>query len=68
LLSHLDTRYRAVVGMTDSYFSYIVPEPDFHRGVSLFTDDGDHYEDTVSATVVFGDRILEAHERLDERW
>lgn len=68
LLELLDTEHRAIIGMTDSYFSYIIPEPDFNRAVSLFTDDGDHYEDTVSASTIFGDRVLEAHARLHERW
>ena len=58
----------AMIGMADSYFSYVVPEPDMHHGVSLFTDDGDHYEDTVSASFVFGDRVLGAHEALSARW
>ncbi len=68
LLDHLDTEYRAILGMTDSYFSYVIPEPDFNRYVSLFTDDGDHYEDTVSGAAVFGDRVLEAHEVIDAGW
>jgi hypothetical protein len=68
LLELLDTEHRAMIGMADSYFSYIIPEPDFNKAVSLFTDDGDHYEDTVSASVIFGDRVLEAHQRLAERF
>ncbi|MEQ1503488.1 MAG: hypothetical protein ABMB14_14725 [Myxococcota bacterium] len=68
LLDHLDTEYRAMIGMADSYFSYVIPEPDFNRAVSLFTDDGDHYEDTVSAASVFADRVLDAHQRLADRW
>lgn len=67
LLELLDTEHRAIIGMADSYFSYIVPEPDFHIGVSLFTDDGDHYEDTVSASTVFAERVLEAHQRMAAR-
>lgn len=68
LLDHLDTEYRAIIGMTDSYFGYIIPEPDFNVAVSLFTDDGDHYEDTVSASPKFGTRLLEAQHRISERW
>jgi hypothetical protein len=68
LLDHLDTEHRAMLGMTDTYFGYIIPEPDFNRYVSLFTDDGDHYEDTVSGASVFGDRVLQAHEELDAAW
>jgi hypothetical protein len=68
LLDHLDTEYKAIVGMTDSYFSYIVPEPDFNTKVSLFTEDGDHYEDTVSAAHHFGTLIQDAQARIDARW
>ncbi len=68
LLEHLDTEYRAIMGMTDSYYSYIIPEPDFNTEVSLFTDDGDHYEDTVSAAHHFATLIQEAQDRIDERW
>ena len=68
LLDLVDTEYRAIIGMTDSYFGYVVPEPDFHFAVSLLTDDGDHYEDTVSPAHMFGTRILEAHHRIDGRW
>ena len=49
LLDSLGTEYRAVIGMADSYLSYIIPEPDFNSEVSLLSDrNGDHYEDTVS--------------------
>lgn len=54
LLDALDTEYRAVLGMTDDYLSYIIPAPDVHRAVSLLSDnDGDHYEDTVSPAYDF---------------
>ena len=68
LLEALDTEYVATLGMLDNYLSYIVPGPDFHHGVSLFTDDGDHYEDTVSASRWFGPRVQEAQDRISERW
>jgi len=68
LLDGLDTEYRAIVGMTDSYYSYIVPEPDFNTAVSLFAEDGDHYEDTVSAAHHFGTLIQDAQLRIAERW
>lgn len=55
LLDALDTKYRGVLGMTDDYLSYILPEPDFHTSVSLLSErDGDHYEDTVSPAYDFG--------------
>jgi hypothetical protein len=56
-----DVRYRAILGMTDNYLSYVVPEPDFHEGVSLLSDnDGDHYEDTVSPSPLFGTKVQAA--------
>lgn len=64
----LDTEYRAALSMTDDYLSYIVPEPDFNTAVSLLTDDGDHYEDTVSPGHTFATRVQEAQLRIDERW
>lgn len=69
LLSALNTEYRAVVGMADDYLSYIIPEPDFNRNVSLLGfDDGDHYEDTVSPASNFATRLQEAQARIGERW
>jgi hypothetical protein len=68
LLDHLDTEYRAIAGMTDSYFSYIIPEPDFNTAVSLFAEDGDHYEDTVSAAHHFGTLVQDAQQRISDRW
>jgi hypothetical protein len=65
----LDSEYRAVIGMANDYLSYIIPEPDFNRDVSLFSgEDGDHYEDTVSPASNFGTRLLEAQDRIDARW
>lgn len=67
LLDHLDTEYRAILGMTDNYMSYIIPEPDFNWQVSLLSpDDGDHYEDTVSPSGKFATVIQEAQASLDE--
>ncbi len=68
LLDLLDTEYRAVLGMADNYLSYIVPEPDFNTSISLLTDDGDHYEDTVSPASSFGTRVQEAQLELDATW
>jgi hypothetical protein len=68
LLDLLDTEYRAVVGMADNYLSYVVPEPDFNTSISLLTDDGDHYEDTVSPASSFGTRVQQAQQALDARW
>jgi hypothetical protein len=60
--------YRAAIGMADNYLSYIIPEPDFNASVSLLTDDGDHYEDTVSPARDFATRVQEAQSRIDARW
>lgn len=69
LLDALDTKYRAVLGMTDNYLSYIIPEPDFNTHVSLLSPtDGDHYEDTVSPAHNFAMRVQQAQARIDARW
>jgi hypothetical protein len=68
LLDPVDSEYRAIVGMAGDYLSYIIPEPDFNHAVSLFTDDGDHYEDTVSPAHNFATRVLEGQARIDARW
>lgn len=60
-----DVRYRAILGMTDNYLSYLVPEPDFHLGVNLLSgNDGDHYEDTVSPSPVFATKVQQAQATL----
>ena len=68
LVDTVDTEFAAVLGMTDSYFSYVIPEPDFNTWVSLLVDDGDHYEDTVSISPHFGTRWQEAQLAIHERW
>ncbi|MCB9778576.1 MAG: neutral/alkaline non-lysosomal ceramidase N-terminal domain-containing protein [Alphaproteobacteria bacterium] len=68
LLDAFDLPHEAVVGMADNYLSYIVPEPDFNKEVSLLSDDGDHYEDTVSPTWVFATELQKAQGRIDDRW
>jgi hypothetical protein len=60
--------YRAIIGMADNYLSYIIPEPDFNASVSLLTDDGDHYEDTVTPTGVFATRLQQAQATINTRW
>jgi len=68
LLDLLDTEYRAALGMLDNYGGYIVPQPDFNTYIWLMTDDGDHYEDTVSMSYLFGTKLAEAQLRIDDRW
>lgn len=78
-LSHNDTftpvlefsqaKYRAMVSMTDSYFSYVLPGPDIHHDVNVLDDyQGDHFEDTVTFSTVFADKVFEAHRAIDGRW
>lgn len=69
LLDLLDTEYRAVLGMAGAYLSYIIPEPDFHRSVSLLQGPiGDHYEETVSPGHLFATRVQQAQVAIDARW
>jgi hypothetical protein len=69
VLEDLDTPYRAVFSMTSTYLSYIVPEGDVNRRVSLLEDnDGDHYEDTVTPAYDFATIWLDAQRRIDARW
>ncbi len=68
LLDLVDQPHRAIIGMADNYLSYIIPEPDFNKQVSLLSDDGDHYEDTVSPAYVFGTELQKAQLRIDARW
>jgi len=69
VLEGLDTEYKAVIGMANDYLSYIIPEPDFNRDVTLLgADDGDHYEDTVSPASNFATRWLAAQQQISERW
>lgn len=63
-----DDEYTAVLSMADNYMSYIVPEPDFNTWVSLLSDDGDHYEDTVSPGLKFATRVQEAQAAIEARW
>lgn len=68
MFAAVDSPYKAAFSMADNYMSYIVPEPDFNRHVSLLTDDGDHYEDTVSPAHNFGTKVLEGQARIAARW
>ncbi len=56
--------FRFAVSMTGDYLGYIVPRPDFNTAVTLLTDDGDHYEDTVSASPDFADLLIAAQRGL----
>ena len=67
LVDLLDAEYRFAVSLGGNYLGYIVPNPDFNRGVSLLTDDGDHYEDTVCASPKHGDLLLAAQRSIVPR-
>ncbi len=56
------------MSMAGDYLSYIIPDNDFNHAVSLLSDnDGDHYEETVSASPTFASTLQAAHLRLWER-
>lgn len=63
----LDGEYRFAVSMGGNYIGYIVPHPDFNSAVSLLTDDGDHYEDTVCASGRHGEILLAAQRSIVPR-
>lgn len=45
-----DAEYKILLGSAGDYLSYMIPENDFNRKVSLIDGpEGDHYEETVSA-------------------
>lgn len=52
--------YKQPIGLTNAYCGYIVPFPDFNTGVSVLTEDGDHYEETNSCSKDFGTIVLDA--------
>ena len=55
--------------MTDSYFSYVIPGPDVHHAVTLLDSyDGDHFEDTVTFSSHFADKVSQAHRAMNDRW
>lgn len=68
VLDDVDTKYKAAISMTSTYLSYILPEPSVNHAVSLLTEDGDHYEDTVTPAYDFGTLYLRTWNRLNERW
>ncbi len=68
VLAGIDTPFKATLSATHQYLSYIIPEPDTSRYVSLFTDAGDHYEDTVTMSWDFGAVYLDAQRKISERW
>ncbi|MCB9663446.1 MAG: hypothetical protein H6732_05020 [Alphaproteobacteria bacterium] len=68
VLADLDTKYRAAMSMTSTYLSYVVPKTDTNRAVWLLTDDGDHYEDTVTPAWDFGEIYLKTWKELQADW
>lgn len=62
-------RYRATVSMTDSYFSYVLPGPDIHHDITVLDGyQGDHFEDTVTFSTKFADKVSQAHQAIHTRW
>jgi hypothetical protein len=65
----VDARYKLAISMTDSYFSYILPGPDVHHAVTVLDEgQGDHFEDTVTFSSHFADKVIKAHQAIDARW
>ena len=60
----METPFKAVLSSADSYLSYVILEPDFHRKANQLTEDGDHYEDGVSPSWRFATRWQEAHLKI----
>ncbi len=68
-LKPVNARYKVAVSMTDSYFSYVLPGPDVHHSVTVLDEgNGDHFEDTVTLSSHFADKLIKAHQVIDERW
>ncbi len=63
--SMLPGTYKVPLGITNAYCGYIVPEPDFNTYVSVFTDNGDHYEETNSCSKDFATIIQDAWMTLE---
>ena len=56
-----DATYRLATSATGNYMSYIIPENDFNTQVSLLSGpDGDHFEDTVSASSTAATALVRA--------
>ncbi len=68
VLTDLDDEFKAAMSMTSTYLSYILPATTTNTAVSLLTDDGDHYEDTVTPAHDFGRIYLRTWRRLNDRW
>ena len=62
----LEGEYRFLIGNVDDHLGYIVPENDFNTRVSMLTDEpeGDHYEETVSASYRFATKLAALHALL----
>ena len=69
LLELSQAKYKAMVSMTDAYFSYALPEPDIHYSASLLENYlGDHFEDAITMSYVMSTKIWQAHDTLNARW
>jgi hypothetical protein len=56
--------FKAPIGIANGYCGYVVPDPDFSTYVSVFTENGDHYEETNSCSRSLAPILFEAFEIL----
>jgi hypothetical protein len=55
--------------MTDSYFSYALPETDINYQAAILDDyQGDHYEEAITMSYFLSSKLWEAHDTLNVRW
>ena len=69
LVDMLEAKYRFAISNAGDHLGYIVPDSDFNTRVSFLSDfsDGDHYEETVSASRDFARQLWLAQERIAQR-
>jgi len=69
ILELSQAKYKAIVSMTDSYFSYALPETDINYQAAILDDyHGDHYEEAITMSYSLSSKIWEAHDTLNVRW
>ncbi len=66
IIDLLPGTYRFPLGITNAYCGYIVPEPDFNTWVDVTKEQADHYEETNSCSVSFGELVLGVFTELAE--
>ena len=69
ILELSQAKYKAIVSMTDSYFSYALPETDINYQAAILDDyQGDHYEEAITMSYFLSSKLWEAHDTLNVRW